>query len=331
MKHYRVLLLYFSVAVALVSASAPAMADPIDPVTLAAAALASTHVAALQNVDGGWVPVVGDLDCGAGCLYGDVAYGLVAAYNFKRFAVLKPGAIATLTTANTLVAGYDAAPGCDLDRPTSDAAFLLSVGSLSGDPKYARVGKALLACVHGAFVTGPDRADALIATKGAAGAADAAFDFVAGFKTAKNLDQRYALAEAQRIIARRADWDDPDCLGCVLRAKGVLLHVYTPRAGSFTAADRVIMKGWVSDLLAAQNLTPGPSYGSWLGDTATTAHALLGLFVQSGVAIEELGKLGVQFIHSLQGADGSIEAGLSDATESIVTDAAAVWGMASEH
>ena len=308
----------------------PALADPIDAVTLAAASLTGNHLAAIQNADGGWFREEGDTNCGDSCLYGKVAYPLLAAYNRKRYVALKPGAMATLATANTLVARYDAAPGCDPDRSTADAALLLSIGSLSGNVKYARVGKALLACVQTAFVTGLARANAQIA-KGTEGVIDAAYDFVVGFQTAKLLDQKYALAEAERIIARWADWNDSNCLDCVIRAKGILLDVYTPRSGSFTPAAKAVMHGWVQDLLATQDLTPGPNYGSWFGDADTTAYALLGLFVQPDAAIEETGKLGVHFIRSLQDSDGRIVASHSDPTESIWTEAVVVWGMASEH
>jgi len=322
------LILVFTTALA--SAATPALADPIDPATLATAALTSNRVAVLQDADGGWVPVVGDADCSAGCLYGEVAYWLLAAYNHKRYAALKPGAIVTLKTANALVAEYDAGPGCDPDRPASDAALLLSIGSLSADPKYGRVGKALLDCLHSIFPTGPSRADALIA-RGTQAVTDAAFDFVAGYNTPRILVQRYALAEAQRIIARRADWNDPGCPECVLRVKGLLLYMYTPRSGAFTAAERKIMQEWMSDLLRAQDLTPGPNYGSWFGNTATTAYAMMALFVPGGPVLEGLGKLGVSFLHSIQRPDGSLPASLGDATERILTDALAVGGMASEH
>src|SRR5262249_5663805 len=172
------LILVFTTALA--SAATPALADPIDPATLATAALTSNRVAVLQDADGGWGPVVGDADFRAGCLYGDVAYWLLAAYNHKRYAALKPGAIVTLKTANALVAEAGAGPGCHPARLACDASLLVSMGSLRAVAKYGRVGKALLDCLHSMLPTGASRSDALIA-RGTQAVTDAAFDFVAGY------------------------------------------------------------------------------------------------------------------------------------------------------
>jgi hypothetical protein len=326
---------------ALISA-APAMADPIDPGTKAAATLGSTNLASLQNPDGGWFVTVGDTDCGAECVYGVPALGLISAYNFRRMASFRPAALKTLTTANTLVAIHDSAPACDAflgtssDRPImADVALLLSLGTLTGDPKYSRAAKAWFTCVELAFPVAADRADDRIdnpfAQGKGLGAWDAAFDILAALKIQRGAETKYALAEAARVIARQPEWEseDPNCPGCQIRAKGLLLYVLWGQRGSSTALKNALL-GWMADLVAAQDTGPGASSGSWFADTQTTAYAVLGLFTQGG-PIETVGKRGVDFLRSMQNASGGFALGVGSTTEHTEVDSAAVWAMASEH
>ncbi len=284
------------------------------------------RLVALQNQDGGWFFTVGDATCGLGAgvscpnTFGVTALGLAASYHVTH----DPDHLAAvLKTADALVEKQTAAPACDgnpatsADRPfTVDVSFLLNkIGAIPGQEEktYRTVAQAWFACVIADFPSGADRADNRINNRIAQGltnlgAWDASLDVRAGIAVG---EREYALAEAQQIVARKAEWDvdDTDCPGCELLSKGLFLDATENLKND--ASIRNAREEFIQDLLAVQN----PD-GSWRGDTQVTAYVVMGLMaVPQNKPTKSTVDRAVAFLLSMQNTNGGFNVGLGDATE----------------
>jgi hypothetical protein len=321
----------------------PGVAGAGDSATKAALLAGGTRLVALQNPDGGWYWVVGDTDCGAGpgvsCpnTIGVTALGLVSAYAITKTPAFKTAA---LKSADYLVALHNAAPPCDGnattgdDRPiTADIAYLLlGAGRLSGSSKYPSGAKAWFQCVELDFPDAADRADNRIQRRidqgiGNLGAWDAALDMRAALAFQTSKEGHYALAEAARIIARQGDWDydDPDCAGCEILSKGLLVKTLWGKRAS-SAALATALKGWIADLVASQD----PD-GSWGGDTQTTAYAAMGLGIVDTSAAKAATKKAVVFLKAQQNLSGGFAISSSDPTEITEVDSEVLQFLADQY
>ncbi|RJQ37031.1 hypothetical protein C4552_01980 [Candidatus Parcubacteria bacterium] len=241
----------------------------------------------LQNPDGGWFFDVADANCGFGpgvsCpnTFGVTGLGLLDAYQATKDLDFLEAAI---LTGDALVVKQAAAPSCDgnpatsADRPfTVDVTFLQKLAKILGSSgkAYKKVAANWFACVMEDHPDGADRADNRINGRIGQGLSnlgewDAALDIEAALAIGQ---KKYALQEALQVIARQPDWDvaDPQCPGCELLGKGLLLEVV--QAFDDNPAVAAAIAAWVQDLLAAQD----PANGSWNSDTQTTAYVLMGL------------------------------------------------------
>lgn len=240
---------------------------------------------ALQNPDGGWFWYVGDIDCGAGpgvsCpnTIGITAMGVLQAYLVTKDL---DHLVAAADAGDLLVAKHNAAPACDslpgtsADRPfTVDVTFLMELSKVAkpSGKTYKTAATAWFQCVMKDFPSAADRANNRIDGRIGQGYSnlgewDAALDIEAALAVGQ---KKYAEAEALQVIARQADWDvaDPDCPGCDILGKGLLMHVLKS-IGNTTV--KAAIADWTADLVFSQD----PA-GSWAGDTQTTAYALMGL------------------------------------------------------
>lgn len=274
--------------------------------------LGGNRLVQLQNADGGWFFVVGQTSCGLGAgvscpnTFGVTALGLLATYERTH----DPDHLAAATkTADALVARQAAGPACDSnpatgsDRPfTVDLSFLellAAVGNHHGaaGQVYRDTAVSWFTCVKLDFPSAAARADNRINGRIAQGlnnlgAWDAALDVRAALAVG---EKAYALAEARQVISREGDWDlqDPDCEGCELLAKGLLINATKGLANY--AEIRAARNRWRDDLLLAQN----PD-GSWGGDTQTTAYVVMGLSAIGGRGVEGAVKPAVDFLLSMQ-------------------------------
>ncbi len=296
----------------------------------------------LQNADGGWFFTVGDATCGLGAAvscpntFGVTALGLAASYHVTH----DPDHLAAvLNTADALVEKQTAAPACDgnpatsADRPfTVDVSFLLNkIGGIPGQEKktYRTVARAWFACVIADFPSGADRADNRINNRIAQGytnlgAWDASLDVRAGIAVG---EREYALAEAQQIVARQAEWDvdDLDCPGCELLSKGLFLDATENLQND--AAIRNAREEFIQDLLDAQN----SSDGSWRGDTQVTAYVVMGLMsVPQNKPTQSAVDRAVAFLLSMQNTNGGFNVGLGDATEVTEVDSEVLQALSAK-
>lgn len=252
-------------------------ADPIK----AALTAGGTHLANLQNADGGWFFIVGDTDCGAGpgvsCqnTFGVTGLGLVDTWRITKKSNVKTKA---LETGDALKARYSSA-GCTPLPITADVTFLVALSGITGDASFKNQGATTFSCIVAAFPVAADRADNRIdrrITQGLdnLGAWDAALDIVAALEVPSK--KPYALAELARVLSRQGDWDKdtiPNCIGCEILSKANLLRAMAPVKAATTQIKNKVAE-YLSDVLDAQNI---PGDGSWGGDTQITAYAVQAL------------------------------------------------------
>lgn len=293
----------------------------------------------LQNADGGWFFDVADPDCGLGpgvsCpnTFGVTALGLVDSFRVTHDPAHRDAATAA---GDVLVAKHLASPACDAnpltsgDRPfTIDVVFLLDgIGRLPGHEKkaYRAVARDWFECVMEDFPNAADRADNRINGRIAQGlnnlgAWDAGLDIRAAIAVGK---RAYGRDETLEVIAREADWDvaDPDCPGCELLSKGVLLLATDEINGDPTI--RAARASWRDDLLAAQ--LPD---GSWGGDTQITAYVVMGLaVVPQKPNVQEALKNAVDFLLAQQFLNGGFAVGVSSTDEVTEVDGEVLQALA---
>jgi hypothetical protein len=323
----RTLLSLLAIAVGItLSFSAPAAEAGKNNLTTTALQAGGERLEDLQNPDGGWFFDATDTDCGAGAgvscpnTFGVTALGLLDAYAATKDPDFLAAAIAT---GDALVAKQAAAPSCDgnpatgADRPfTVDVTFLMrlakSVDKAAGKV-YANTAKAWFACVMEDFPDAADRADNRIDGRIGQGLTNLGeWDAGLDIEAAQSVGQKkYALAEALQVIARQPDWDvaDPDCTGCELLGKGLLLEV--TQAFDDDPTVQAAISAWTQDLLAAQE-----SNGSWSDDTQTTAYVLLGLdTMRKTDGVKQAIKKGLLYLHSQGIGNGGYAVGTGSDTE----------------
>jgi hypothetical protein len=311
----------------LLSWAVPPAADAADPIKTALRN-GGERLIDLQNADGGWFFTVGDTDCAGNTVppeisckntFGVTAQGLVSAYRVTRAASMRNAA---RDTGDALLARYSAAPACDdnvgtaADRPvTADIAFLVSLSGIAKTPVYKKAAAARFACITGDFPDGADRAAERINNRvgqglDSLGAWDAALDIRAAVAVKS---KKYAIQEAKAVIgpALTAIWDvdDPQCPGCEVLGRGLLLAALAPLDSDKTI--RTTINDYRDDLLALQQ----PD-GSWNGDTQITAYVVIGLTaIKQNAAIRQAVNEAVTYLLARQNGTGGFDVMTTDTSE----------------
>jgi hypothetical protein len=112
------------------------------------------------------------------------------------------------------------------------------------------------------------------------------------------------------VIERQPDWDvdDPQCPGCELLSRGLLLAAVYELRSNKTIQKAMI--SWQNDLMAAQ--LPN---GSWLDDTQSTAYIVMGLARIGASAVRAAVARGRDFLLSLQLPSGGYAVAVTDTSE----------------